>query len=164
VTIAPTGKFVSFVGVAFNGTNYLVSFSSDDGGADVMTRLVSPSGALLSGIVKLTSVPNANEVAVGVITSGPNFLVSYIDSLGTAGKGSVRARFVNPSGAAVGAAIPIAVPRNGKVVIGLLAPFSGGKYFATLLRGVQDPNDPGDTGLWTQKEVLGVLLIIPPPP
>jgi hypothetical protein len=163
VTIA-TAKFGSVVGVAFNGTNYLVSFSSENAGLDALARLVSPSGAVIGGIINITNVPNAYEIAVGVITSGNNFIVSYIDSLNVPAKGSVRARFVSAGGVALGVAIPIAVPRDGKVVIGLLAPFSGSKYFATLLRGFQDANDPGDTGLWTQKDVLGVLISIPVPP
>jgi len=164
VTLAPTGNFGAIVGVAFNGTNYLVSMASGSSSADVVARMVSPSGALISGLIKITNVPDANEIPVGVIASGSNFLVSYIDGLDLQGKVSVRARFVSSGGVALGVPIPIASPRNGKVVIGLLAPFSGAKYFALLLRGIQNANDPGDTDLWTEKDVFGVQLTIREPP
>jgi hypothetical protein len=164
VTIAPAAKFASLAGVAFNGTNYLVSFSSEDAGFDALARLVSPSGSVIGGIINLTNVPGVYEVAVGVIKSGNNFIVSYIDSLSVPGRAAVRARIVSGGGVALGVPIPIASPRNGKVVVGLLTPFSGSKYFATLLRGVQDPSDPGDTGLWLQKDVFGVVVSIPLPP
>jgi hypothetical protein len=164
VTIAPTGSFGAVVAVAFNGTNYLVSMASGSPNADAVARLVSPSGALIGGLIKISSVPDADEFPVGIITSGNNFLVSYIDGIGALGKSSARARFVSSGGVALGVAIPIASPRDGKVVIGLLAPFSGGKYFATMVRGIQDANDPGDTDLWTQKDVFGVILTIREPP
>jgi len=163
VTLAPTGNFGAIVGVAFNGTNYLVSMASGDP-ADVVARMVSPSGALIGGLIKISNVPDANEIPVGVIASGNNFLVSYIDSLDVQGRSSVRARFVSSGGVALGVPIPVASARDGKVVIGLLAPFSGTKYFAVMLRGIQNANDPGDTGLWTEKDVFGVLLTIREPP
>ena len=164
VTLASSGNFAPFVGVAFNGTNYLVSMSSGNPSFDAVARMVSPSGALIGGLIKISNVPAADEIAFTVITSGSNFLVSYVDSLGVKGSGSVKARFVSAGGTALGVPIPIAAPRDGKSVIGSIVPFSGAKYFATLLRGVQDANDPGDTGLWTQKDIFGVILTIPIPP
>lgn len=164
VTIASSGNFAPFVGVAFNGTNYLVSMSSGNPSFDAVARMVSPSGTMIGGLIKISNVPAADEIAFSVITSGSNFLVSYIDSLGVKGSGGLKARFVNAGGTALGVPIPIATPRDGKAAIGAVVPFSGSKYFATVLRGIQDASDPGDTGLWTQKDVFGVLLTIPIPP
>ncbi len=164
VTIASSGNFAPFVGVAFNGTNYLVTMSSGNPTFDAVAQMVSPSGNLIGGLIRLSNVPAADEIAFAVITSGSNFLVSYVDSLGVRGSGGVKARFVNAGGTALGVPIPIASPRNGKAVIGAVVPFSGSKYFATLVRGIQDANNPGDTDLWTQKDVFGVMLTIPIPP
>lgn len=163
-TIIPSGSFVSNVAVGFNGTNYLVTIASGQQTFDAVAQLVSPSGTRIGGLISVISVPGADEVPVGVVASGNNFIVSYVDSLPVLGATAAKARFISETGAPRGPAFGIASPRDGTVVIGLIVGFDGAKYLAVLRRGVQNATDPAETNLWTQSNVYGVLITVPVPP
>jgi hypothetical protein len=166
ITIIPSGTFGSLITVGFNGGNYLVTAASGAASTDAVAQLVSPAGARIGGIINIGSVPGDDEFPIGVWASGGDFIVSYVDSLSVAGRIGAKARFVSSTGAARGPSFSFASPANGKVVIGYVTGFAGGKYFAILRRGVSSPVDPSDTNLWTQTDVLGVLFTatIPPGP
>lgn len=154
------------VGVAFNGTNFLVTVPRKLTGAstaDALAQLVSGSGAPIGGLIDIASDPNVDEFPVGVLASGSNFVVSYMDSLSSAGQQRIRVRFVSGSGTALGSSMTIASSASGKSPLGGLFLYNGTTYFEFVLRGVPNAGDPSNFELWTQRDLYGALLSIPTP-
>ena len=164
VTVAAAAPLGSIIAVAFNGTDYLVTVPRGTTGVDAFVQLVSPTGAPIGGVIGVATNSGDDELPVGIVASGSNFLVSYVSGISAVGKVFVRARFVSGAGTVRGPAFTIASPANGKVPAGMIINFNGSKYLELLVRGVQNPAEPGNIDSWTQKDFFGALLTIPIPP
>lgn len=161
VTIVPavTQGLEPTVTVGFNGTSYLATVGRKGTvGSDAMAQLVSRAGASIGGLIPIATDAAIDEIAVGVLASGSNFVVSYLDS-----KGLVSVRFVSGTGVLVGGPLTIASPSGGKVPVGGVFHFNGSKYFAVFQRGVPSASSPSDIEAFALKDVYGALLTIPTP-
>jgi hypothetical protein len=128
-------------GIAFDGTNFLVSFQKRSPGALVGAKLVSPAGAVLATVT--APIGDPPDLAFGAT----NYLLAWAE-FSNYPNSTARGLLVNLSGAAVGS--PFLVSQSNKLdgVDGVA--FDGTNYLVvwTDQRRVVDPPQPGDRDVY----------------
>lgn len=140
---------------AFDGTNFLVALQSDTSNSKVAAQLVSPAGTNIGLPVSL-GYEGRSCCTSGVAFDGTNYLVAWEEDQGI--KNSqlpfmVYGRFVNTSGAAVGAAFAMTSAGISFDGMNMLA-YGGGKYLLTYTRLIKSAY--GDS--WTGRYVAGRII------
>ncbi|MBK5276250.1 MAG: hypothetical protein JJE30_14535 [Desulfuromonadales bacterium] len=120
--------------VTFDGTNYMVVWSDDVGGTgswNVFGRKVSPAGALVGGVITITSEAGP-QVATSVAFDGINYLATWMD-MSNPSDWNVYGQYISTSGALVGSKVTIDVDATNQMGG---AGFVNGKYIALLNNGI----------------------------
>jgi len=142
------------VGMAFDGTNYLVTWHdkvSGSGGAvvwDLFGQFVDTSGILVGGVISVTT-DSGTQLLPMVAFDGTNFLVTWTDAsndvngdlICDAGEGTcidVYGLYINTVGSQVGSKFAINTDLGNQ--FGFLAGYDGGKYFVLINEAVVTAN------------------------
>jgi hypothetical protein len=132
---------MSTIGIAFDGTNYLVTWNDmtpDTENSRLYAQMVSTSGGLVGGVID-TGNSNANRDLPSLAFDGNNYLLIWTstasdlngNNLCDAGEGTcfdIYGRYISKSGALVGTTFPVNTDQGhqfGSII------FDGGKYFVT---------------------------------
>lgn len=148
--------------VTFDGTNYMVVWSDEAGGAgsgewNVLGQRVSPAGALIGPTpITVTSEPGA-QIATGVAFDGTNYLVSWTDMTKPI-NWEVYGQFVaKDTGALTGTKVTLY--KNSLNQIGGVG-FANGKYLALINNGVS----MGENGITAVEGAYGFFRPALTPP
>jgi hypothetical protein len=130
-TVAPSDNPNS---VCFNGTNYLVVWNDEFGGTaawDSFGQLVSPSGALVGGVITISAEPGP-QMVTSVASDGRHFLTIWVD-MQSESNWDVYGRYVGGDGSLLGSKIPISTdPDNQIGGVG----FANGHYLVLVSSGL----------------------------
>jgi hypothetical protein len=136
--------------IAFDGTNYLVLWNDEVGGYgthewDIFGQLVTPAGALTGPVIPITTAPGTQSFP-SVVFGGGTYLVTWIDFTiaihdltcdpGEGTCADVYGRFLNRSGAPVGAAFPVVVASDNQ--LGMVTSFGAGQFLTEWNNGFED--------------------------
>jgi IPT/TIG domain-containing protein/List-Bact-rpt repeat protein len=146
--------------VTFDGTNYLVVWNDEIGGFgtrvwDVFGQLVSPSGALVGGVITISNAAG-HQLAMSVAFDGANYLAVWVDFVKPA-DWDVYGQYISMNGALAGSKIPIATEASNQM--GFVG-FANGKYLVLVGSGVIR----GSGGLSQIDATYGMFLQPPAPP
>lgn len=135
--IATTSAEEDIGGVAYDGTNYMVTTVARDaqGGKTQTAQLVSPNGTLVGGKIAIPAA-NGGEGAK-VAFDGTNYLLVW--TVANNPTPAINGQFISKAGALVGSAFTVVNPG------GLPSPsalvFGAGTYFIAYTRNVTGPPD-----------------------
>ena len=135
--IATTSAEEDIGGVAYDGTNYLVTTEARDAqGLKTHTaQFVSPNGTLLGGKI---AIPAANGgEGTKVAFDGTNYLVVWTQTNNATP--AINGQFISKAGALVGSAFTVVNPTGVPFTSALV--FGGGTYFIAYTRNVTGPPD-----------------------
>ncbi|NVN93288.1 MAG: Ig-like domain-containing protein [Desulfuromonadales bacterium] len=122
--------------VTFDGTNYLVVWNDEVGGAgsgewNVFGQLVSPAGALVGGVITITSEPGP-QIVTTVAFDGSNYLAAWMDMTKNA-DWDMYGQYIRKNGSLVGNKITISTDATNQMGgVGFL----NGKYLVLINSGV----------------------------
>lgn len=159
------------VSIAFDGTNYLVTF---------VEEAALPNACPVAGcnwetygiLVPKSGTPTGSRFVIGNPTTsvkmlpyptylGTQYLVTWSDRMGTS-SASVKGQYVTTSGAVSGSEFTLfspvasgALPYLGVVVTG------GGVNLAITNWGIPDATDPSNMDLTTSADVMGSIITLP---
>lgn len=122
--------------VAFDGTNYLVVWNDEIGGSgtgtwDVFGQQVNPSGALVGGVIPI-STETGTQMVTSVAFDGNNYLAVWID-MQNESNWDMYGQYLSRNGILVGSKIPISTAATNQ--IGGIG-FGNGKYLILVNNGV----------------------------
>lgn len=140
--------------VAFDGTNFFVTWKEDQYDSEVRGAFISTTGAKLSEISINASVLKSDN-PVPLAFDGTNYAVMWTDRDDATGQGDVFAQRISPAGALVGGVITINGDAGMQLATGIA--FDGTNYVATWIDMTNDANGNGlcDTGEGTCWDVYG---------
>lgn len=136
--------------VAFDGTNFFVTWKEDQYDQEVRGRFVSPAGVPGTEMSINASVAMSDN-PVPVSFDGTNYLVAWTDRNDAANEGDVLAQRVSPAGALVGGAITINSDSGMQMASGV--GYDGSNYLVTWIDMKNDANqnracDSGEGSCW----------------
>lgn len=131
---ASTGYSDNPKSVAFDGTNYMViwneqAVADDESTWDVYAQRVSTSGALVGGVITVTSEAGP-QMGTTLAFDGVNYLASWVDMSST---WNLYGQYIGTGGSLVGGKITIKADASNKIGG---AGFANGKYLALINKGV----------------------------
>lgn len=131
------------LGVAFDGTNYLVTFNDEVGGVDtgawqIFGRLITSAGSVLGSRLNIATNTEAHRFPSPVF-DGSNYLVSWNDASGATNMNQVY-RFFSPAGQPIGPEFSVLAPQGANRPLFVSPLFDGNRFLvvgtiATLRNG-----------------------------
>lgn len=124
------------ISIAFNGANYLVVWNDEIGGSgtgawDVFGQQVNPGGALVGGVIPITT-ETGMQMATSVAFDGNNYLAVWID-MQNASNWDIYGQYLSRNGSLVGSKIPISTAATNQMGgVG----FGNGKYLILVNNGI----------------------------
>jgi hypothetical protein len=138
----------TWVGIVFDGTNYLVVWNDRNDCAnssswDVLAQQIDTSGKLVGAAFSVNSANSAHRVSLPAVAfDGTNYLITWSDGRNDSGKGTgndVYGQYVSKTGTLVGSEIPINIDAGNQY--GWVTGFKTGKYFILINDTSADPFD-----------------------
>lgn len=155
-------------GIAFDGSNYLVTFTEEGTFPNACPAtgynweaygiLVAKSGAATGSGFVLGNTTTRAKVFPLPVYLGTQYVVTWTDGMGTASS-YVKGQYVSTTGAASGAEFTLFSPASSGAIPWLGMVYAGGGANLTVSNwGIPDAIAPGNMDLYTSADVMGSIL------